>query len=64
MMHSIFVDFPAFEAVAEEIVPGDTFEVVLHEYEFHEFLELRRNVVDLFVELQLLVLEDIDQPSY
>lgn len=35
MIHSIFVDLSTFEAVAEEIVPRDAFEVIFHEYKFH-----------------------------
>lgn len=64
MMHSVFADFPAFEAVAEEILPGDAFEVVFHKDQLHKFLKLRGNIVDIFAELQLLILKDVDQPCY
>lgn len=47
--------------VFEDFIPADSLEMVFHQHSLDQIFKGFRNVVDLFVELDLLVVEQVDQ---
>lgn len=52
----LLADGIELEINGKEFFPGDPFEMIFNEHLFDEILHLARNRIDLFVELQFLVL--------
>lgn len=50
-------DGNSIDFVLEDFIPADSLEMVFHQHSFYQIFKGFRNVVDLFVELDLLVVE-------